>query len=149
VRAEAERMRAGLSPDTKALEIEVRAGPAKVYGSQAQLRRAVRNLVDNAAVHARHRVRVASSVVGRFAVVEVSDDGPGVAPEDRDRIFERFVRLDDARQRDHGGTGLGLAIVAGIAARHGGRARYVERADTRYPGAHFLIELPLDDELGD
>jgi signal transduction histidine kinase len=131
------------------LEIEVRAGPAKVYGSQAQLRRAVRNLVDNAAVHARHRVRVASSVVGRFAVVEVSDDGPGVAPEDRDRIFERFVRLDDARQRDHGGTGLGLAIVAGIAARHGGYARYTERQNTRYPGAHFLIELPVDDGLGD
>jgi signal transduction histidine kinase len=144
VRAEAERVRAGLSPDTK-----VRAGPAKVYGSQTQLRRAVRNLVDNASGCARHRIRVASGVVGRFAVVEVSDDGPGVAPEDRDRIFERFVRLDDARQRDHGGTGLGLAIVAGIAARHGGRARYAERQNTRYPGAHFLIELPVDDGLGD
>jgi signal transduction histidine kinase len=149
VRVEAERVRAGLSPDSKALEIEVRAGPAKVHGSEAQLRRAVRNLVDNASEYARRRVRVASGVTGSLAVVEVSDDGHGVPAEDRDRVFERFVRLDGARQRDHGGTGLGLAIVAGIAARHGGRARYVERADTRYPGAHFLIELPLDDELGD
>jgi signal transduction histidine kinase len=82
-------------------------------------------------------------VLGGFAVVEVSDDGPGVAPEDRARIFERFVRLDASRQRGHGGTGLGLAIVAGIAARHGGRARYAEIDEPGYPGAHFRIELPV------
>jgi signal transduction histidine kinase len=141
VRAEAERVRAGVP-----LEVEVRAGPAKVHGSEAQLSRAVRNLVDNARDHAHHRIRVASSVDGTFAVVEVSDDGSGVPPDDRDRVFERFVRLDASRQRHHGGTGLGLAIVAGIAARHGGRARYVEREDARYPGAHFQIELPLEQE---
>jgi len=140
VRAEAERVRGEGGP-----EVEVRAGPAKVHGSEAQLRRAVRNLVDNARGHARDRIRVASSVEGGLAVVEVSDDGPGVAPADRERIFERFVRLDASRQR--GGTGLGLPIVAGIAARHGGRASYAESDDPRYPGAHFRVELPVIEEV--
>ncbi|MDT7800336.1 MAG: hypothetical protein QOI78_3769 [Actinomycetota bacterium] len=135
VRAEAERVRGEC-----ALDVEVRAGPAKVYGSEAQLRRAVRNLVDNARGHARDRIRVASSVHGDLAVVEVSDDGPGVEEADRDRIFERFVRLDASRQRGHGGTGLGLPIVAGIAARHGGRAHYAASGE---PGARFVIELPV------
>jgi signal transduction histidine kinase len=137
VRAEAERGAPGTT-----LEIEVRAAPAKVHGSEAQLRRAVRNLVDNARDHARHRLRVASRISGDVAVVEVSDDGPGIGPADRERVFERFVRLDDSRQRHHGGTGLGLPIVAGIAARHDGRARYTESEDCRYPGACFVIELP-------
>lgn len=75
-----------------------------------------------------------------MVVVEVSDDGPGVAEDDRERVFERFVRLDASRRR--GGTGLGLSIVVSIAARHGGRARYVDVADPSYPGAHFVIELP-------
>ncbi|WP_245573326.1 HAMP domain-containing sensor histidine kinase [Amycolatopsis benzoatilytica] len=139
VRAEAERVRAEAP-----VEIEVRAGPAKVRGSEAQLRRAVRNLVDNACVHARERVRIASSVQNGMVLVEVSDDGPGVAEADRERVFERFVRLDESRRR--GGAGLGLSIVAGIAARHGGRARYAEVADSRYPGAHFVIELPRIEE---
>ncbi|MDT8911034.1 ATP-binding protein [Amycolatopsis sp. PS_44_ISF1] len=140
VRAEAERVRA-----EGPVEIEVRAGPAKVHGSEAQLRRAVRNLVDNARGHARKRVRVASSVQDDKVVVEVSDDGPGIAEADRERIFERFVRLDASRQRGHGGTGLGLPIVAGIAARHGGCARYADVHDPSYPGAHFRIELPRFD----
>jgi signal transduction histidine kinase len=140
VRAEAERVRA-----EGPVEIEVRAGPAKVHGSEAQLRRAVRNLVDNARGHARERIRVASSVHGDKVVVEVSDDGPGVAEADRERIFERFVRLDASRQRGHGGTGLGLPIVAGIAVRHGGHARYADVHDPTYPGAHFRIELPRFD----
>ena len=140
VRAEAERVRG-----EGGLDVEVRAGPAKVYGSEAQLRRAVRNLVDNARGHARERIRVASSVLAGQAVIEVSDDGPGVADGDRERIFERFVRLDASRQRGHGGTGLGLPIAAGIAARHGGRARYAESDDPSYPGAHFRIELPVID----
>jgi signal transduction histidine kinase len=140
-RAEAKRARSGVE-----LEMEIRTEPAKVRGNGAQLRRAIRNLVDNAREHADHRVRVSTGVIGGMAVVEVSDDGPGVPVPDRERIFERFVRQDDSRQRRVGGsTGLGLAIVAGIAARHGGRARYIAATDEAYPGAHFRIELPLED----
>lgn len=144
VRAEAARVRAETS-----LEIEVRAAPAKVLGSEPHLRRAVRNLVDNGRDHARRRLRLASSTDGKHAAIEVSDDGPGVPPEDRERIFERFVRLDASRQRRHGGTGLGLAIVTGIALQHGGSARCPDRPDDHdYPGAHFRLELPALDRPG-
>ncbi|HET6500145.1 MAG TPA: HAMP domain-containing sensor histidine kinase [Amycolatopsis sp.] len=151
-RSEGERIR------TTDLEIEIRALPAKVRGNPEQLRRAVRNLVDNARDHARHRIRLTTRTVDSAAVLEVSDDGPGVPEADRLRIFERFVRLDDSRERRVGGAvGLGLAIVAGIALRHGGRARCVEsqevelqegvfatdRDDSGYPGAHFQLELPI------
>ncbi|WAL64782.1 HAMP domain-containing sensor histidine kinase [Amycolatopsis cynarae] len=138
--AEAERARAGVK-----LRVEIRTEPAKVRGNAAQLRRAIRNLVDNAREHTHGQIRVCTYTMDGMAVVEVSDDGPGVPPADQERIFERFVRRDDSRQRRVGGsTGLGLAIVAGIAARHGGRARYVNVADEEYPGAHFRIELPLE-----
>ncbi|NKQ57393.1 HAMP domain-containing histidine kinase [Amycolatopsis sp. K13G38] len=132
-RTEAERARVDL-------EVEIRATPAKVRGNAPQLRRAIRNLVDNAREHAKSRVRVETRTEGTMAVIEVGDDGPGVPEQDRERIFERFVRRDDARQHRAGGsTGLGLAIVAGIAARHGGSARYVPGHD----GACFRLELPL------
>ncbi|TVT24322.1 HAMP domain-containing histidine kinase [Amycolatopsis acidiphila] len=140
------RAEAGRARSTRALEVEIRTGPAKVTGNPSQLQRAIRNLVDNAAEHARHRVRVRTRTDGATAVVEVADDGPGVPPQDRVRIFERFVRRDDARHHGTGGSaGLGLAIVAGIAARHGGHAEYADTPDPAYPGAHFRIRLPLKD----
>ena len=113
---EARRLRAvsGLRVDTSL----VSAG--RVDGDAAGLRRVLRNLGDNAARHAEGRV--AFSVAERDGVVllEVDDDGPGVPEADRERVFERFVRLDDARARDGGGSGLGLAIVAELVAAHGG-----------------------------
>ena len=113
---EARRLRAvsGLRIDTSL----VSAG--RVDGDAAGLRRVLRNLGDNAARHAEGRV--AFSVAERDGVVllEVDDDGPGVPEADRERVFERFVRLDDARARDGGGSGLGLAIVAELVAAHGG-----------------------------
>ena len=72
-------------------------------------------------------------------VVTVSDDGPGVPEADRQRVFERFVRLDSARSRDGGGSGLGLAIVAEIVAGHGGTARIDERSGG---GAVVTVTLP-------
>jgi signal transduction histidine kinase len=70
--------------------------------------------------------------------VEVRDDGPGIPEADRERVFERFARIDEARDRGHGGAGLGLAIARDIAVRHGGRLYAADSAD----GARFVAELP-------
>ncbi|GAA4535524.1 ATP-binding protein [Pseudonocardia xishanensis] len=134
---EAER---GRPSDVGGVAPEVRADPVRVSGDRAQLVRAVRNLVDNARRHARTRVLVSLTADGPTALVEVADDGPGVSPADRDRIFERFVRLDESRARSDGGAGLGLAIVREIVAVHGGT---VEVAESELGGALFRLRLPL------
>jgi signal transduction histidine kinase len=117
----------------------VDAAPVRVVGDRGQLARVLRNLVDNACRHARSAVLVTVRRVGAEAVVEVGDDGPGVPPAQRGRVFQRFVRLDDARARSDGGAGLGLAIVAEVVAAHGGR---VELADSPLGGALFRVRLP-------
>ncbi|MEM7323891.1 MAG: HAMP domain-containing sensor histidine kinase [Actinomycetota bacterium] len=119
------------------------SGPPMVpmTGAPSQLRRLVRNLVDNAVSHASGAVAVAVAgpVDGAGSVVlTVDDDGPGVPPEDRDRIFERFARLDDARDRRGGGTGLGLSLVKAIVDRHGGR---ISVGDSPLGGARFQVTL--------
>jgi signal transduction histidine kinase len=111
-----------------------------VTGSRTQLARVLGNLVDNAQRHAATTVRVTLERRGDRAVLAVADDGPGVPEPDRERIFQRFVRLDDARSRDEGGAGLGLAIVRDVVGRHGGTIR-VEPADSG--GARFVVELPM------
>ena len=103
------------------------AGGLEVTGSALWLTRLVTNLLDNAQRFAEHRVEVtlhgepapAGGGTG-VAVLTVRDDGPGIAAADRERVFERFARLDDSRSRDHGGAGLGLAIARDLAAHHGG-----------------------------
>ncbi|MGW6062584.1 sensor histidine kinase [Streptomyces sp. NPDC055189] len=109
---------------------------AEVAGSRSQLARVLGNLVNNAQRHASSHVTVTTRVDGGWAVLEVADDGDGVPPDERDRIFERFVRLDDARTRDDGGAGLGLAIARDVAARHGGTLTVREA-----PGGGALFEL--------
>jgi hypothetical protein len=109
----------------------------------------LRNLVDNARRHARSRVVVTLGREGDRAALDVADDGPGVPASDRIRIFERFVRLDDARARSDGGSGLGLAIVAEVVAAHNGRV-WVE--DAPGGGALFRVrlpaaELPVDEDF--
>ncbi len=91
-------------------------GSGTAYVDPAAVSRVVRNLVENASRHARKLVRVSVS----DGCVVVEDDGEGIAEEDRERVFERFVRLDEAREREAGGSGLGLAIVREIARDHGG-----------------------------
>lgn len=91
-----------------------------VTGSRTQLVRVLANLLDNAQRHAKGAVLVTSAVEGDDIVLTVADDGTGVAPEDRELVFERFVRLDEARSRDAGGAGLGLAIARDVVLRHGG-----------------------------
>ncbi|MFI5772960.1 ATP-binding protein [Streptomyces sp. NPDC051658] len=116
------------------------SGTFEVAGSRGQLARVIGNLLDNAERHARSTVTVSVRAAERGGVVvSVTDDGPGVPPEERERIFERFVRLDDARTRDDGGAGLGLAIARDVAARHGGRLT-VDGA--REGGARFELWLP-------
>ncbi len=124
-----------VSIDTSAVE------PVQLAGDAALLEQVVRNLVQNAAGHARAMVRVSvSTAAGDVAVLTVDDDGPGVPPDRREDIFERFVRLDDSRDRLHGGVGLGLAIVSEIIRAHGGR---IEVGDSPLGGARFVVELPV------
>ncbi|WP_166353949.1 sensor histidine kinase [Phytoactinopolyspora limicola] len=113
--------------------------PAWVYGNRDALGRMIRNLVDNALRHAANRVDIEIRSFGVISDLRISNDGPPVPHADRERIFERFTRLDDARSRDAGGTGLGLAIVREVAQAHGGDV-HVEDA---YPGARFTVRIPI------
>ncbi|MFG6296966.1 MULTISPECIES: sensor histidine kinase [Streptomyces] len=110
-----------------------------VAGSRGQLGRVLANLLDNAQRHARSAVEVAVRRDGGAVVVAVADDGEGVPAADRERIFERFVRLDAARSRDDGGAGLGLAIARDVAVRHGGTLTV---HDAPAGGALFELRLP-------
>ncbi|MBF6455682.1 sensor histidine kinase [Nocardia cyriacigeorgica] len=112
----------------------------EVAGSRSQLARVLGNLVDNAQRHAETSVRVGLTRTAGTAVIDVVDDGSGVPEADRERIFQRFVRLDEARSRDDGGAGLGLAIVRDVVERHEGVIR-VEGAPQG--GARFVVELPV------
>src|SRR6185436_7776212 len=96
------------------------AGPVWAVGDADELHRLVSNLVDNAVRYADSRVLLETTVDGPWAVVTITDDGPGIPVADRGRVFERFTRLDDARAREGGGAGLGLAIVRELVRRHGG-----------------------------
>ncbi|MFH9127611.1 ATP-binding protein [Streptomyces griseoaurantiacus] len=127
-------------PGERTLDLTCEAtGHAYVHGNSEELERLLRNLLDNAARHAAHLVRVTvRKEEDDEVVVTVHDDGPGVPPEDAERVFERFVRLDDARSRDQGGNGLGLAIARDVAARHGGTLTLAPRT----LGACFRLSLP-------
>jgi signal transduction histidine kinase len=111
---------------------------AQLSGDRAMLDRVVRNLLDNAVRHARSAVLVSLAARDGVAELTVADDGPGVPPPDREAVFERFTRLDEARARDAGGVGLGLAIVRDVVAVTAGTVT-VEDAE---PGARFVVRLP-------
>jgi signal transduction histidine kinase len=117
------------------------AADVLVRGSGDQLRRLVANLVDNAVRHAKAAVTVRLSGDGAHAVLEVVDDGPGIPPEHRETVFDRFTRLDEARDRDRGGSGLGLAIARDIAVAHGGSLSVAETPEDE-PGARLRAVFP-------
>lgn len=116
-------------------------GTILVRGDWIGLSRMVRNLLDNAARHARSCIVVSTHVRDGWAVITVSDDGPGIPEADRRRVFDRFVRLDADRSRRGGGAGLGLAIVAEIVASHDGT---VTVGAGPQGGAQVTVTLPLE-----
>ena len=128
------------APRAQAAGVRVEAAPesAIVDGDERRLRELARNLLENAVRHARSRVSIASHRDGRVCSIIVEDDGEGVAPEDRERIFERFYRRND----DGTGTGLGLPIARWIARAHGGTIA-VSKADAG--GARFMASLSAHD----
>ncbi|MHB1534478.1 MAG: sensor histidine kinase [Acidimicrobiales bacterium] len=119
-----------------------RVSGGRVRGDRDQLARVVHNLLDNGYRHARSRVSVELSSADSTVLLVVADDGPGIAPADRARVFERFARLDEARSQDDGGTGLGLSIARGIVTAHGGT---IEITDSPV-GARFTVRLPSEEE---
>ncbi|MFJ8073181.1 ATP-binding protein [Streptomyces sp. NPDC096176] len=122
------------------IPVEVTAADGlEVAGSRNQLARLVGNLLDNAQRHAATSVTASVRAEAGRIVLAVADDGSGVPEQERERIFERFVRLDDARSRDEGGAGLGLAIARDVARRHGGTLTVARSASG---GALFELTLP-------
>ena len=129
--------------------------PVIVVGDDARLRQVVGNLVTNALTHtpesASVTIRLSVEETGgeetggetggaRVAVLEVADTGPGLNPDDAQRVFERFYRVEESRTRSTGGSGLGLSIVAALTAAHGGTADVTSEVGK---GSRFRIRIPL------
>ncbi len=121
---------------------------AQIRADPDAVTRILVNLVDNAARYARTAVTIAVRRDGGLVELSVSDDGPGIAPADRERVFERFTRLDAARSRADGGSGLGLAIVHRLVQSSGGTVR-VEDAepDGQPPGTQVTVRWPAEDSV--
>jgi signal transduction histidine kinase len=131
---------------TSRLHVVTHVDPVRVRADPALLAQPLRNLVDNAERHAAERVALTLTTQGDEAVIWVDNDGPEVDPEDRERVFERFVRLDVSRTRDAGGSGLGLAIARAGVASQGGQVRVVEHPEG---WCRFEIRLPLTPTTSD
>ena len=137
-------MMAAASALRVAADVEIdtsRIRPVRVMGDPDRLSRLVRNLTENAGRHADSTVWVEAGKSDGRAIVVVSDDGPGIPETESERIFERFVRLDESRARNTGGSGLGLAVARAIARDHGGDVEVVE---SRHGGATFEVSIPAE-----
>jgi two-component system OmpR family sensor kinase len=133
----------------RSIELDVQDSPEKLvaYGDDARLRQVIGNLMTNALVHTPPEASVTLRLrteAGNLAVIEIADTGPGLSPEQTERVFERFYRADEARTRHTDraatGTGLGLAIVAAIVRAHHGNVDVVSEPGS---GATFRVRLPL------
>ena len=129
----------------RGLPASVTVEPVRVDGDEARLGRVVRNLLENAERHMESAVRVSLTRDEDTARITVDNDGPPIAEEDRERVFGRFVRLDDSRTRGTGGTGLGLAIVSEIIGAHEGTVRATESPDG---WCRFVVRIPATPEPG-
>ncbi len=127
--------------DRGRVDVRRQVEAVQVRGDAKQLGRALRNLLDNAERHAGGVVSVQLSQHDGVAELLVSDDGAGIPLDQRERVFERFARLDEARSRDIGGSGLGLTITRDIVERHGGTIR-LAHTDVGQPGSTFVVEIP-------
>jgi signal transduction histidine kinase len=121
------------------------SGPLIVDGDPDALRRVAINLINNAVRYAANEVTVSVSVDrrpgGQVAVLTIEDDGPGIPEAERGRVFDRFYRVQESRDRETGGTGLGLPIVRDIVSSHDGRVQLLDRADGA-PGLRAVVLLP-------
>ena len=124
------------------------AESAVVLSDPLRLRQIVDNLLANVRTHtpAGSAVQVSVTTTAESASIAVADTGPGIAAEDRERLFERFWRADPARTRSRGGTGLGLAIVASLVEAQGGT---IDVQSEPGNGATFIVTFPLAREAGD
>ena len=130
--------------DVEGVSLTVTVEPVRVSASRKDLRLALRNLLENALEYtpAGGTVTISTGVDGDEGVMAVADTGLGIPRRDISRIFERFYRVDDARNRETGGTGLGLAIVRNVADMHGGTVTVESELGV---GSTFTIRLPLRD----
>jgi signal transduction histidine kinase len=140
--AEAERLRSTTALRVNTTEVSV----GRVDGDLAGLARVLSNLAENAARHARDQVWFALGYRDGRVVLTVDDDGDGIPEPDRERVLERFVRLDEGRTRDTGGSGLGLAIVRELVVAHGGEVRI---EDSPHGGARVRLLFPASTDPGD
>lgn len=134
--------RSQLPAESKNIDLVVGGhSDAMVYGDQDQLVTALRNLIDNAIRYSPENTRVGVGIRAKDGLIAVSvtDQGEGLSPEDQERVFERFYRVDAARSRHTGGTGLGLSIVKHVVANHGGEVTLWSRPGQ---GSTFTIRLP-------
>ncbi len=115
--------------------------PVQIRGRLMLLEQILPNVIANAARYATDRIDVRVTTTDDTVAITVDDDGSGIPADDRARVFERFIRLDDSRERSTGGYGLGLAIVAQIVRMHGGR---VAAEESPSGGARIRIEFPTD-----
>jgi two-component system sensor histidine kinase SenX3 len=142
VREEVERVRS--EAEESGIELTIDLADAPVAGSRRDLAIAARNLLDNAIRHtpAGGKIGAELEVVGKEAVLKVTDTGEGIPTRDVERVFERFYRVDTARARATGGTGLGLAIVKHVVESHGGEVSVQSELGA---GSTFAVRLPLVD----
>jgi len=132
--------RVGALAPRPAVQVDTQGvGAGQVLGHGDDLASLVENLLVNAARHARTTVRVTVTEAAGTVELTVDDDGPGIAPEHRSLVFERFTRLDEGRSRDQGGAGLGLAIARAVSHAHGGT---IAIEDSDLEGARFVVRLP-------
>jgi len=122
------------------LRVSTAIEPVRVQGDLLKLSQVLRNLVDNASRYARTSVRLSLIGAGSSAVLTVDDDGPGIPPTERQRVFERFVRLDESRDRASGGAGLGLPIVREVVLGHHGA---VGIDNSPEGGCRVIVQLPI------